>query len=305
MLLLVAFPVFAIDDPDQIEIISVKVFQNLWETGDQLYFVEYNVEYATEPTEDAEDTYVFQIYDGAAMMAQTPLPYYGVHIVSMYMDASSPLVWGTSYAIRIGGNFSVPFPSGVPEARRSLSSTDWIEGDEDASRTLLGNYIIQRAADLEDRWLGLLTLLNASNKLDSLGALTFGECIPGLIDICPEIFETATEQLEFTAETTPTALQTGMTNQMSVRLQDALNDLGTFLGIPGAFLGGVALAIIFFILAGRIFTATNSVTIAMVASIPLIFLANIIGLLPVAITWAATIVVIVVFAIVFILGRLA
>jgi len=295
----------AIDDPDDVEILSVKVFQNLWETGDQLYFVEYNVEYGTEPDEDSEDTYVFQIYDGATMMAQTPLPYYQVHIVSIYFEPSDALIWGSSYVIRIGGNYSVPFPSGVPEERRSLSSTDWLEGDEDASRTLLGEYVIQIAEDLEDRWGGSITLLTTTNKLNSTGALTFGECIPGLADICPDYFETSVEYPEFDRETEATALQASATAQMSARLQTALDGIGTFVGMPGAFVGGVGLAIIFFILAGRIFTATQSVPIAIVASIPLIFLANLIGLISVAITWAAVIVVCLVFAVVFILGRFA
>jgi hypothetical protein len=298
----------AIVDPDQIQIISVKVFQNLWETGDQLYFIEYNVEYATEPTEDAADTYAFQVYSsaGTTLLKQTPLNYYQVQIVSLYLTPSESLVWGSSYQVRIGGNVAVPFPSGTPEIRRSLSSTDWIAGDEDASRTLLGVYILQRAADLENKWLGVITLLTTDDRLNSTGSVTFGEAVPGLIDICPSIFETAAEPMDVTISTTvPTAAQTQMTAAMSARLQTALNDLGAWIGVPGEFVGGVGLAIIFFILAGRIFTATNSVTIAMVASIPLILLANMIGLLPIAITWAATIVVIVIFAIVFILGRLA
>lgn len=307
LMLLVASPVYAVADPDQIEIISVKVFQNLWETGDQLYFVEYNVEYATEPDEPASDTYSFQIYsdNGTELMAQTALNYYQVHIVSIYCTPSTALVWGTSYQIRIGGNVAIPFPSGTPEERRSLSSSDWIEGDTDTSRELFGDYIIQRAADLEDRWGGVITLLSTDNKLNETGVVTFGEAVPGLIDICPDIFETAAEQLEYEETTTPTAAQTAATATMSARLQTALNDLGTWLGVPGTFIGGIGLAIIFFILAGRIFTATNSVTIAVVASMPLIFLGNMIGLLPLAVTWAAVILVVVVFAIVFILGRLA
>jgi hypothetical protein len=170
---------------------------------------------------------------------------------------------------------------------------------------LLGDYLIQRAADLEDRWGGTITLLTTENKLNSTGSLTFTECIPGLMDICPDIFETSTEQLEFEANTTPTALQTGMTAQMSSRLQGALDDLSSYFGVPALFIGGIAFAIVLFILIGRIFTATQSVTIAVVVSMPLIILANMIGLIPIAITWAAVIIVAVVFGIVFILGRLA
>jgi hypothetical protein len=69
--------------------------------------------------------------------------------------------------------------------------------------------------------------------------------------------------------------------------------------------GIFALLIVFFILGGRIFTATGSAPIAMVSSIPLVFIGAAIGIIPFVLLWAIIIVVVLLFAITFILARLA
>lgn len=308
-ILLTPMPVNAVADPTSISIISTKVFQNVFATGDQLYFVEYDIEYTTSPTEHAHDTYVMQIFDGATLKAQKAIPYYNSNMVALYMNSTEALIWGSAYTIRIGGNPSIYFPSGVPEYLRLLASTDWIEDTPAGSTaTYLGDYLLDIAQDLEDRWTGSgITLLSADNKLNSTGSLLFSECIPGLQTVCFEIFETFTTTVTFTPATNQQngALQTAATALMGTRLHDTIDGLATWTGASPSMVGIFALLIIFLILGGRVFTATGSPAIAMVTSIPLLFIGAAIGIIPFALLWALIIVVVLLFGITFILARLA
>ena len=72
-LLLLSSPVYAISNPDSITIESVRVFQNLWETGDQLYVVEYKVMYDSDPDEDPEDTFLVGVWsDSTQKVSKRP-----------------------------------------------------------------------------------------------------------------------------------------------------------------------------------------------------------------------------------------
>ena len=308
-------PVYAIGDPTVVEILSTKVFQNVFATGDQLYFVEYDVGYAVAPTEHAHDTYLMQIFENTTTLrAQKSLSYYNKHMVALYMNSTQALVWNDSvnhpYTIRIGGNPSVYFPSGVPSYSRLLASTDWIEDTPSGSTsTYLGTYLLGIAQDLEDDWYPatLIYILSADNKLNSTGALIFNECIPGLETICPGIYETSSTGIAFTPATNQQqgALQTASSLLTGTRLQGVINGLATWTGASSSMVGIFSLILIFLILFGRIFTATGSPTIAVVASIPLLFIGAAIGILPFALLWALVIVVVLLFGITFILARLA
>jgi len=70
-------------------------------------------------------------------------------------------------------------------------------------------------------------------------------------------------------------------------------------------MGGLALAIIFFILSGRIFVATGSPATAMVISMPLLIVGTMIGLLQPVWLFVGGFMVVLLFGILFILGRFA
>ena len=80
-------------DPTSISIESVRIYQNLWQTGDQLYVVEYKVMYNTTPLIEPKDVYLVGIWDGAVLRASEPLKSYGYNVTSIYLNAPSALNW--------------------------------------------------------------------------------------------------------------------------------------------------------------------------------------------------------------------
>ncbi len=89
------------------------------------------------------------------------------------------------------------------------------------------------------------------------------------------------------------------------RLRNALDGFGAWLGMSGNAVGGIALFGLFALTAGFVFTATGNVHGSILVAIPVILLGNFMGLLSFAITWMVVVIVVLLFAILFIMGRLA
>ena len=179
VLLVVAVPVFAISNPDSIAIQSVKVFQNIFEDGDFLVFVRYDVNYSADPDEPADETFLVNLYDtdGTTLLYQRPLNYYDLNIVSIYLTPAqaSGLTWEGAHVIKVMGNPSVfgGLTEGINLVSRTLeSSANYVSGDMDASRGYLGIFCINTARVLQadDDW---PTLLTSNDKLNTQGAITF------------------------------------------------------------------------------------------------------------------------------------
>ena len=305
-LLVVVTPVYAIDNPGSgnITIESVRLFQNLWETDDKLAVIEYRLMYDPIPDEDSEDTYLVATANMSEIFFSRPVDYYAHNFTSVYMEASDNFTWGDAYSVKLMGNPSYfdPITEGLNMKTQELSGGHWVSGDEDTSRAYLGVWSVSIAETLEASW--GITLLTSGGRLNSVGALKFKEAIPGLDSIVPDIF--AVSQSYPTSEnlTTVSTYEDLLKTRTGERLEGALDNLGTFLHVPGALIGGVGLFVLFFILAGRIFTATGSVSTSIVCAIPFILAGNMVGVLSLSITFVAGLMVIVLFGVVFILGRM-
>lgn len=312
--LLPAIPVFAIDDPDSISVESVRVFEGLWEEGDMLFIVEHKVMDDPEPTEDPQDTYLSGIWDGEVKGPDRPLDYYQHNFTSVYLTEAEVTNFGYEFedalSIKVAGNPSY-FPSlteGVNMATFSLSSGHWVnEGSLVSTRLALADWCVTLAETFEASWPGEVVLLTSTDKLNTIGRDKFLEAIPGLDGVCTDLFQVSTSYPEYEEPTYDPAFETTLLGNAGVRLTAVLEGLGKWTtgkeGM-GGLVGGVGLAILFFVLAGRIFIATGSVPIAIVVSIPFLFAGNIIGILPLTITFIAAFLVVVMFSVTFILGRL-
>jgi len=376
------YAVLAVDNPTDTSILASKVFENIFEEDDMLFFVRYDVNYATDPDESADETFLVALYDtdGTTLLYQRALNYYGHNVISIYLTPAqaSSLVWESEYVIKVMGNPSVfeTLTEGINMATRTLSaSEDYISGSMSSSRTDLGTYCINTAKTLGSSWDPVVDLVTTGNKLNSAGAIVFNAAIPGLYTAVPGIYETAVappvlEGVERTiiltgvvtgvftggetvtggtSEATGTFVAgtqtattvdvlhttvtmysvgetvTGVTSGATIvisevtigkleeagrartgaRLRDALDGLGGWLGISGNTMGGISLFLLFAITAGSIFTATGNVHGAVLVAIPVILLGNFMGLMSFAITWMLVIVVALLFAILFIMGRVA
>lgn len=100
-------------------------------------------------------------------------------------------------------------------------------------------------------------------------------------------------------------LEEAARGRTGTRLRNALDNFGAWLGISGNAFGGIALFMFFAICAGFVFSSTGNVHGAILVSLPIIFIGNYMGLLSFAITWILVVIVALIFAVLFIMGRLA
>lgn len=135
----VTIPVYAaVSNPDSISFGSgdegkYKVFENVLETGDMLFIAEGLVEYATLPSYDADELFLFEVTNaaGTEIYVATSINEYGDRPISIYQTAAQVtakgLGAGTSDGLRIRGNPLI-FPSGAGNtANVTLVASDWID----------------------------------------------------------------------------------------------------------------------------------------------------------------------------------
>ncbi len=226
---LMGSPVFAISNPDSISIGDIYVFQDVLETGDILVFMRYDVDYTSQPSEDADGTFLMAIYDtdGTTLLFTRPVNYYQHNIISIYLDAGdNTLNWGSLYYIRIMGSSALfdPLVEGTNMRTQVLSSGEYRDTDA------LGGIMIAQAAILETDW--STTLLTASDRLNTTGANYFLKAVPGLSTMVPGIFELATEEFIYAPNTA--YAQTGLNatkENVPVSLNNAITGLNAMFGI--------------------------------------------------------------------------
>ncbi|KKN03509.1 hypothetical protein LCGC14_1107010 [marine sediment metagenome] len=188
----IGLPVFAaIGNPVYIRVENAAVFRDLLETGDQLFWLRYDVSYATNPSESPSDTYLMAIYDtdGATLLFTRAINYYQHNIISIYLDAGEAVAWEGLYFIRIMGNPGIfdPLIEDVNMDTRVLGEGDYYPFADMAA------YLLSEAEMLEADW--DITILTAGKKLNSTGAVFFEEAIPGLSNMIPSFFQVSTVYL--------------------------------------------------------------------------------------------------------------
>jgi len=314
------FPVEAISDPDNgTRILDVAVFRNIKETGDQLYYVRYDVSYLTEPTEPASDAFQMIIYDvaGTTVLFSRDLNYYQHNIISIYLTAAQALTWDSNYIIRIQDKVGL-FLLLVEDINMdtwTLNSSDYHEETE------VESYMLDQASILEADW--GLTLLNTSNQLNSTGAIAFNDGIPGLINYYPTLYGTSTSVPTVTwGNWTQAYIATlGANAQIgydplfplapatgtSVGLKATMSALGGFIGVTGDWMAFWLTLMAAFVLGGIVYTFSGSSAAALTFAFFALPAAVFLGLGSVLFNLMATIFIILAigFGIVFILARFA
>jgi hypothetical protein len=298
------FPVEAISDPDNgTRILDVAVFRNIKETGDQLYYVRYDVSYLTEPTEPASDAFQMIIYDvaGTTVLFSRDLNYYQHNIISIYLTAAQALTWDSNYIIRIQGKVGL-FLLLVEDINMdtwTLNSSDYHEETE------VESYMLDQASILEVDW--GLTLLNTSNQLNSTGAIAFNDGIPGLIMYYPTLYGTSTSVPTIIWGNWTQAYVTTLGTNQGTRLHDTMAALGGFIGVTGDWMAFWVTLMAAFVLGGIVYTFSGSSAAALTFAFFALPAAVFLGLGSVLFNLMATIFIVLAigFGIVFILARFA
>lgn len=310
-LFLLVQPVLALDDPpDSIDLYSVRIYENIYEDGDWLILCDFNVAYNVTPTEDPEDAYMLALRNGTNITAVGEVLAYNHTLGMIYLGSSDVddrgLTWGNAtYNVSV---MIQPAFNATPEEDVNMDTLTlggcWITGTMAETRDQLGDRIILIAADIEDDrgedW------VSVNNKLTETGRAYVLEAIPYLNLILPDIFEPITSGPGWSSSNHTTEYEDTLLTHAGDRLTGVLNNMGEWItGKPnmGVLFGGLGVALLYFILAGRIFVATGSVPAAIAISIPFLIGGNLIGLLPLSITFIAAFFAALSFGVTYILGR--
>lgn len=288
----------AMDPPDTLSIEDARVYTGYKETGDQLYVISYKVIYATTPTEDVEDYFNLDILDGGVLKARVKLPFWGYRPASIYLSASGALTWGSTYTIKIVGvedMWEAP-----PETTYSLTSLSW----EGADLVDLDEWVITMAesmenyysipGDLTDYVPGFGTILSAD------GGDIFRASIPSLGEIRSNLFTTGIGEIDITSTLPGDTYAASRNGSFGTTVMTAFTNLGEHLGgVSGTVIAGVFWFIILLLVAGIATAVTSSPVIGIIACLPIMFIGNFLGVIPMAIMG-----IIGVFAVVFLLMQL-
>ena len=220
VMFLMASPVLAADPPDSISIDVKYVNRNLIEDGDMLFYAIYDIAYAVLPDEDIDEIYIFRLVDidgTTELGSNEAFPFqnqgYGKGLISFYFSAAQaaaiPLVWQTSYYIRVQGKpgfFATP-----PDELFIIDFGDYSTSTTQADNRLeTRNNIISIARILESEFTTVTSLLiniEIGTVLNIDGEDYFRNSIFGLQAMVPSLFETQIVDPDYTERTWNTTQQ--------------------------------------------------------------------------------------------------
>lgn len=285
LLALLPVQVFAIADPDTLTINNAWAYRHLLETGDQLYLIDFTIEYAANPTETASDAFIVRLMDGATeLLSTTPYAYfddgYARGVAGLYFSAADAPVWAGAYDIQVMGNPLLAWGGAIPDttmavANWSASTSLALTSGELASRVLI------LAQTLETNW--SIDLIESAggggNQLTSYGEAYFTTVIYELATICPQIFSIQIYEPAFPAKTFGQSYATALANDVVGTPLD-MSDLATKIGVSTMWVSGALYAVVcvaLLILVGR-GTGSSKATTALL--IPCIIVGALLGIIP-------------------------
>ncbi len=189
-------PCLAINPPDDIDIEGVWAYRNCKETGDQLYLVQYAINYTSLPSETVTEAYLCRLMNGATELASTPPIWYnaenkgyGVGVVAIYFAAVDAPTWAGAYTMKLMGNPFIAWNGSIPED--SYATFDvWQDNDLGITKSIVSSRVLYLAQEVEDDWGKDMVTLADSGKsvLTDYGLGYFINVIPYLADVAPYIY---------------------------------------------------------------------------------------------------------------------
>lgn len=202
-ILLYSVPALAISSPDTITLWNVWAYRNCKETGDQLYLVDFTVDYASNPTEDLSEAYLCRLMNGSTeLISVSPYAYYddGYErgLIAMYFSASDAPTWEGSYTVELAGNPLLSWSGTVPSTSTS-TFTVWQDNDIGTTRQLVSDRILYMADKLDGTWgasYDLLEVTATGTYLSENGSAYFAGVLADVRTIAPYAFADRTIDLD-------------------------------------------------------------------------------------------------------------
>lgn len=282
-----AVPVFAIDDPNSIYINGVWVYRNCLEDDDQLYIVDYSINYTVNPDESVTEAFLLRLMNGSTELASVA-PYtfyddgYGRGTVAIYFAAVDAPTWEGAYTMILVGNPTLSWAGDPPSASVSTFNL-WQDYDIQVTRQIVSSRVLWLADQLELAWdVDMIETTGSGSVLTTYGEAYFPNVIPNLKTIAPyafsgKIVSPETDRREFTQDYAD-ELETNIAGT-PLDLTDSADAIGVSRGAWTAILY-YGVVIIFAIMAVR---KIGSYKPLMLFMLPLVILGAFIGV-PLVIT---------------------
>jgi len=213
-----AMPVFAIDDPEVLQVNAVWVYRNCMEDGDQLYLIDYTLDYDPDsdpltddnPDENITEAYLVRLMNGAAELGSTaPHAYYDEGydrgVIALYFSAAEAPAWEGAYTMILVGNPTLAWGADPPET--SVGDFDlWQDWPISTTQEILASRILWLADQLELAWaVDMIETTASGSRLTDYGESYFVNVIPDLRTMAPsafvgQIIQPEVEKREFTED---------------------------------------------------------------------------------------------------------
>lgn len=278
-------------NPDDITVHTCRVFQNIYEDDDALFVISYDLDYASEPDEPADETFMMAIYDtdGTTLLYSRPLNYYQYNVHSIYLDDDEEdnITWGSEYVVRVMGNpiYFSPVEGTTMDSMVLSASTHWLTGTTSESRALLQYHCTDLASTLEDVWSTTLLITTPEGQvLNALGRTVFLDAIPGLSDVLTTFFQVSFSSLTHDEDEYDGSYEdtTTVSSRLGTQINNAFTNLGTTLGITSQWIAFLWIAFFAVTIAAIVYLGTGNTTAALMLTIPVMIYGGYVGAIPLA-----------------------
>lgn len=302
-------PIFNLVDPDSIAVIGTKVFENVFENGDALFFCEYNLVYGTLPTESPADAYTVSLLSPSnAILVTRAIFAYGYNFQCIYLTKTQvgdlSISWGSNYKLRLAPNPVYLTPNeGTNQVTHTISNSDWITttnvAQNDATSSTFSFYIInlfKRMEVAQGKDAGYYATVGTSGEptLTPAGRAILLEAVPYLDSMLPNIFTTAISDINvtFTDTNNSTNLQSSINTQkiLGDTFATEKTNISNWMGISENSAGGLVAFFIMALMFGISFYVIRDIPSAMIMTFTLSIILTGVGLIPVNLMFALVII---------------
>jgi len=192
---LIIVPVLAIGDPDSVSVNAVYAYRNCREDGDQLYLIDYTIDYtiAGVPDETITEAFLCRLMNGSTeLRAVAPYAYYNDGydrgVIAIYFNAADAPTWEGSYSMYLIGNPILSW-AGDPPSTYISSFNVWQDNSMSVTQQVVSTRILYLADLLEIAWsVDMIEAAGGGHSLTVYGEDYFTNAVPYVSDIAPYAF---------------------------------------------------------------------------------------------------------------------
>jgi len=286
MFVFTASPALAIANPDTISINAVYAYRHCIETDDQLYLIDYSIEYGANPDENITEAYLCRLMEGVVEWgAVAPYAYYDDGydrgLIAIYFPVADAPGWaGAGLSMELVGNPTLGWAGATPES--SVGAFDLWSTSTGVTETQaeVAARVLYIADILEQDWgVDLIDTAGGINYLTAYGENYFSNVIPYLNLIAPAAFSGSMVAAEFEERTYTQTYSTTLRTAIIGTPLD-FTTLAASWGVPIMFVSSILYLMIMALVLYFTTVKVKSYKPALLLSIPMMIAGVLLGMLP-------------------------